>query len=277
MRSSSDDSVSTRIASRDTRPRRGCLAVLAFLVMTVLTVGALYAATVTLVWNANTESDLAGYKIYQSTVSGQYGAPVAVVGNVTTQTLTLPSLDVDQAYFFAITAYDLAGNESGKSAEVNRLIAGVPVALPFTAPTNLVYANGKFSWNAVPGATGYLLRVHDVSTPYATVCDHIAWAYCNARGTLTSTSVTVPLKPGTYDYWVQAHNATTEGPPSGGVITITAPPVDVPPAPPTGLQITVNSASQIVIVASAKECTRVLTSTKGTTAAQQVRTITCVK
>lgn len=39
----------------------------------------------TLTWNANTENDLAGYKIYRATSYEGYGAPIATLqGNVTT-------------------------------------------------------------------------------------------------------------------------------------------------------------------------------------------------
>ena len=62
----------------------------------------------TLTRTANTETDLAGYKVYQGTVSGVYGPPTDVK-NVTTFSGVLPSLSVDQRYYFAITAYDTMG------------------------------------------------------------------------------------------------------------------------------------------------------------------------
>ena len=72
--------------------------------------------TITLAWDANTESDLAGYKVYYGTASGSYGTPVNV-GNVTTYQLT--GLTPGQVYYLALTAYDPAGYESGFSNEVS--------------------------------------------------------------------------------------------------------------------------------------------------------------
>lgn len=79
------------------------------------------SGTVTLNWLANTESDLAGYKIYRGTVSGSYGSPIAVLGNTAT-THTVSALQSGVTYFFVITAYDVAGNESGYSNEVSKSV-----------------------------------------------------------------------------------------------------------------------------------------------------------
>jgi hypothetical protein len=85
----------------------------------ILTAPAL-AAEVTLQWDANTESDLAGYKVYIGTASGVYGAPM-VIGKLTTYTFAnLPA----GTYYFAVTAYDTAGFESGYSNEVTTAVAG---------------------------------------------------------------------------------------------------------------------------------------------------------
>jgi hypothetical protein len=75
---------------------------------------------VTLTWAANGEPDLAGYKIYVGTASGTYsvsGSPF-LTGRVASYTLS--DLPNGQTYFFAISAYDNAGNESLLSAEVSR-------------------------------------------------------------------------------------------------------------------------------------------------------------
>jgi len=65
------------------------------------------------------EPDLAGYKIYVGTKSGTYNFPGSpfVIGKVSSYTISnLPKV---QTYFFALSAYDNAGNESLLSAEVS--------------------------------------------------------------------------------------------------------------------------------------------------------------
>ena len=86
-----------------------------------LTVSAPATSSATLTWNAVTASDLAGYKIYRATTSGGYGAPIATVqGNVTTYIAS--GLQSGTTYFFVITSYDTAGNESSFSNEVSKSI-----------------------------------------------------------------------------------------------------------------------------------------------------------
>jgi fibronectin type 3 domain-containing protein len=69
-------------------------------------------------WNPNTEPDLAAYRIYRSTSSGSYGAPVATVPAGTTS-FVATGLKPGVKYFFTITAVDKTGNESVKSSEVS--------------------------------------------------------------------------------------------------------------------------------------------------------------
>ena len=73
----------------------------------------------TVSWNANTESDLAGYRIYAGRSSGVYGSAGTPtnVGNVLSGTVTV---DASGAWYFAVTAYDTSNNESGFSTEVPR-------------------------------------------------------------------------------------------------------------------------------------------------------------
>jgi hypothetical protein len=80
-------------------------------------------SSATLTWRPNSERDLAGYKVYRSTVRGQYdqGKVVATIrGNVTTYQTS--SLQLGNTYFFVVTAFDVAGNESGYSNEVSKSI-----------------------------------------------------------------------------------------------------------------------------------------------------------
>jgi len=75
--------------------------------------------TATLSWAPNTDSDLAGYKVYMGTTSGLYGTPVDV-GNVTTY--TAGNLTAGTTYYFSVTAYDQSRNESIHSGEVSKSI-----------------------------------------------------------------------------------------------------------------------------------------------------------
>jgi hypothetical protein len=64
--------------------------------------------------------DLVGYKIYYGTLSGNYTEDIDV-GNVTEY--TIDNLTDGITYYFVATAYDISGNESGYSNEVNKLIS----------------------------------------------------------------------------------------------------------------------------------------------------------
>jgi hypothetical protein len=73
-------------------------------------------ATVNLAWNANTESDLAGYKVYVGTSSGVYSTTYNV-GKVISYTVA--GLSPGNVYYFVVTAYDTTSFESPVSNEVN--------------------------------------------------------------------------------------------------------------------------------------------------------------
>jgi hypothetical protein len=66
---------------------------------------------------------VAGYRVYYGTTSGNYlqsrGSGVNT-GSATKFTAT--GLARGQTYYFAVTAYDVAGNESGFSAEVSKVV-----------------------------------------------------------------------------------------------------------------------------------------------------------
>lgn len=81
------------------------------------------AATVNFAWDQISVSDLAGYRLYQSTASGQYtyGATKAVKdipAPGTSASITVP----DGTYYWVATSYDKSGNESGPSNEVTLTI-----------------------------------------------------------------------------------------------------------------------------------------------------------
>jgi hypothetical protein len=91
-----------------------------------------YSAEVTLAWDANTESDLAGYKVYYKT--GSSGEPYDGTGidqggsgiNILLDSLATPGtpsfsltgLQENEFYYFVVTAVNSSGLESGYSTEV---------------------------------------------------------------------------------------------------------------------------------------------------------------
>ena len=96
-----------------------------------------HAGQVTLAWDANTTSDLGGYKLYYGPTSGNYTGNVNV-GNQTSYTLT--ALTAGQTYYFAVKAYDrLRQNESAFSNAVQATIpitTAAPVANFAASPTS---------------------------------------------------------------------------------------------------------------------------------------------
>jgi fibronectin type 3 domain-containing protein len=68
-------------------------------------------------WTANTETDLAGYKVYIGTQSGLYNTPITLG---TVAAYTAMNLASGKTYYFCISAFDSAGNDSPCSAEVSK-------------------------------------------------------------------------------------------------------------------------------------------------------------
>ena len=100
-----------------------CHFLLALSLLLVWLAGFAHAAqTLTLVWNASASPEVAGYNIYYGTNCGSYSCKTAV-SNVTT--MTVSNLTAGVTYYFAVTAYDANGNESGYSAEVSYTLDGV--------------------------------------------------------------------------------------------------------------------------------------------------------
>ncbi len=116
-------------AARDTflKPwmRRGLIC-LCFLITAFAYPLAACACQVTLAWDANSESDLSGYKLYYGEQSGNYTNYTDVGNSVS---CVISGLTRGRTYHFAVTAYDLYRNESDFSKELEYQ---VPVQQPDT-------------------------------------------------------------------------------------------------------------------------------------------------
>jgi hypothetical protein len=73
-----------------------------------------HAVTIKFQWDPNTETDIAGYKIYSGTTSGSY-PNIKDIGNVTTGSIDIPP---NTATYITVTAYNTSGLESPYSNEI---------------------------------------------------------------------------------------------------------------------------------------------------------------
>ena len=85
------------------------------LVLAALTASAQAQSSVTLAWNPDAGTNIAGYKIYYGVASRTY-TNANYIGNATNATIS--SLISGTIYYFAATAYDTSGLESDYSTEV---------------------------------------------------------------------------------------------------------------------------------------------------------------
>jgi len=122
----------------------------AVLISVVIFTNHAFAGSATLTWNANTEPDLAGYRIYYGTSprtgscpSGGYSNNLTV-GNVTSYNFN--SLTDGMTWYFSVAAYDTSNNTSCFSAEVSKVLppaVSYITNLNFTPSLEGVSASGK--------------------------------------------------------------------------------------------------------------------------------------
>ncbi len=111
-------------------------------------------------WHPNPENDIRGYRIHYGTAPGQYTF-TQYTGNVTNY--FIDNLDINWKWYFAVTALDLAGNESSFSDEVATLVEAnvLPEAIdiidiswrqPTTFDSTLFWVKGlnvDFPWTSI--------------------------------------------------------------------------------------------------------------------------------
>lgn len=111
------------------------------------------SGTASLAWDSSTSSDVAGYRVYMGTTSGNYTSSV-VAGNATTTTIS--GLVTGATYYFAVKAYNTSGVESAFSNEIS--------FVPGTATLRLsVTANGQ-AVLTVKGLAGHTYEVQTSRT-----------------------------------------------------------------------------------------------------------------
>ena len=170
----------------------------------VLWSGTVWGATLT--WTANSEPDLAGYRVYQCnqqpcTRSSGQASLLATLGTVTSINIGTPA--VTQHYF--VTAYDSANNESAESSPATYTPVGSPppVVPPVigASPTNLSFAATQGGSSPAPQTLtinnqggGTLSWRASENAPWLTLSP----ASGTGNGTVTFTVATGTLTPGSY-------------------------------------------------------------------------------
>jgi len=104
-----------------------------------------------LFWNANRESDVAGYNVF---VSPSYDGRYELIGSTQSSYFADNGARNGNVYYYAVTAYDFDGNESGLSRDV-------AYDIPRPEGYNVVLDDFRLS----PGFAGYDFSSHSV-VPY---------------------------------------------------------------------------------------------------------------
>ena len=105
------------------------------------------APPVNLAWNANPETNIAGYKVHFGTSSGSYSQIIDVPGQTHVE---LPQLILGGTYYLAVSAYNTDGLEGPLSTEM-RLSAAPPAPAEETSFTMSGPGSGKLAWKHPKG------------------------------------------------------------------------------------------------------------------------------
>jgi Putative Ig domain/Glucodextranase, domain B len=127
------------------RVRYGSTALSSYLISALIALPTLVqASTLTIAWDANTESNIGGYLVFFGARSGNYDGYVDVRGATAA---VMNAADSTKTYYFAVAAYSTSGLRSALSAEVSWK-AGSPSLLNPGSQTSTVGQNVRLQLRA---------------------------------------------------------------------------------------------------------------------------------
>jgi hypothetical protein len=154
---------------------------------------------VTLQWDANSEPDLAGYRVYYQAESSDFpfqgtgtieGPAPLDVGNQTTATIN--GLDPGNDYYFAVSAYNTLNLESDYSNIVN-ILESIPPTVTLNPVTSMTILPSQTLTGTVsdnrPGASVEVII--GSSPPAVATLNGINWSYTVANLAIGSNTITV--------------------------------------------------------------------------------------
>lgn len=187
-----------------------------------------FAGSAVISWQANTEPDLQEYRVYTGTASRTYGTPTPV-GKATSY--TVDNLEEGVTYYFAVTAVDTSGNESGFSQEVYKTIPDthaptVSITSP-TSETTYETSQGTLSLNGTAADNVGVVEVRWTNSRGGSG---------TASGTTTWSISGISLNQGENVIVVTARDH--DGNEGTQTLTVTyTPPDTTAPAPPSGVTV----------------------------------------
>jgi hypothetical protein len=148
-----------------------------------------FSATVTLTWNPNPESNLAGYKVQYGTAPGLHPTTI----DVGKQTTYVVGGLGPGTYYFVVLAYNTSGLQSPLSNEVSVTITGPPVAAGLVAAfsfnegggTTINDASGNSNTGTISGASRTALGRFGSALSFDGVND---WVTINSSSSMNLTA-----------------------------------------------------------------------------------------
>jgi len=139
--------------------------------------GSVYAQSTTLAWDPNTDTDLAGYRVYRSEQSGVFAPPSNNSSLLTTTSFTDSTVQQGHTYYYAVTAVNTSGLESAYSSQVQAVI-------PLANQAPVVNA-GSDQTITLPATASLSAAVNDDGLPYGTLT--YQWTVVGGTGVTLTT------------------------------------------------------------------------------------------